>query len=63
MSGRWTLNSPRPSGDGRWDKQAHLDHLHLFVNDEDFVAVEIDTANGPADAVHVDAIVCVGCVE
>ena len=39
---KFKLSKPSPGGD-KWDKDAHVDHLHLFIADE-FAAEEIDTA-------------------
>ena len=52
------INRPQPGGGDRWDKAGHLDHLHLFIANDGFKAEEVDTANGPAQAVKVDFIVC-----
>ena len=54
------LSKLSPGGD-KWDKQAHLDHLHLFIADE-FVAEEIAdqfNAGKTTRRVHVDHVVCV----
>ena len=52
-------SSPEPSpGGDKWDRPAHLDHLHLFLADE-FVAKQVDTSFGETAAVHVDHVVCV----
>ena len=54
---KFKLSKPSPGGD-KWDKAAHLDHLHLFVADE-FTAEQVDTSFGESPAVHVDHVVCV----
>jgi hypothetical protein len=59
----WKLNTLNNADDGRWNRQIHLDHLHLFVGDAAFAAETVDTANGPAKAVKVPTIVCLDCLQ
>lgn len=54
------ISKPSPGG-GKWDKDAHLDHLHLFVANGGFHAEDVETSFGTSPAVKVDHVVCVKC--
>jgi hypothetical protein len=52
------LSKPAPGPD-RWNKDDHLEHLHVFLGG--LTVENVDTSRGPADAAHVDVIACVDC--
>jgi hypothetical protein len=56
------LSKPSPGG-GKWDKDAHLDHLHVFVANDGFGAEQVETSFGESAAVKVDHVICVRCRE
>lgn len=58
----FNISKPSPGG-GKWDKDAHLDHLHLFIANGGFHAEDVETSFGTSPAVKVDHVVCVGCRE
>ena len=62
MEPRFSLSGPADGGGDRWDKQAHLDHLHLFIGPKERREVEdlIRPRNPPA---HVPLIVCIDTLE
>lgn len=56
------ISKPSPGG-GQWDKQFHLDHLHVFIANGGFSAEDVETSFGTSGAIKCDHIVCVGCRE
>ena len=61
MEPRFSLSGPADGGGDRWDKQAHLDHLHLFIGPKE--RREVETSFGLGTPAHVPLIVCIDTLE
>jgi hypothetical protein len=49
-------------GGDKWDRGAHLDHAHVFI-DSAFAVEAVETVHGPAEAVKVEHVACIDCAE
>ena len=54
---KFNISKPAAGG-GKWDKEAHLDHLHLFIARGEFTAKDTETSFGTSPAVEVEYLVC-----